>query len=211
MTLRASASLLWLFLGVCSSLGCFYIHAARVQQDITTGEKLWALDQRKADPALRRRLLETPPDMRATIDLKSPRTSSDPKPRLYWYSGLNPGFYASVQSERADLRRALALGVISPAELAELDAELDRQATRSIVRRGFELTPVVIAGSIRRIGLGDDVAEERTPESSRDWAVSSWFGRVRDTGDPTENLGLRRELPSRGDRLEDRCDFWMVP
>jgi hypothetical protein len=63
---------------------------------------------------------------------------------------------------------------ISPAEFAELDAERDRQATRSLVQRGFEITPVAIAGSIRRIGLAYDVAEERTPESMRDWAISSW-------------------------------------
>lgn len=105
-----AATALWLVLGVSSGLGCIPIFTPRVQQDITTGDKLLALKMAEACKppeelaALRADLLAHPPDMRASIDdgyMPAQKAAS-----ISSYSALNPGFYASLATERADLKRA---------------------------------------------------------------------------------------------------------
>ena len=189
-----TATAIWLVLGVCSALGCIPIFTPRVQQDITTGDKLAALRSAEADHSheelakLRADLLAHPPDMRAAIENGS-RTDADPPTQGVSYAFFNPGFYAPVSTERADLRRARDAGLLSADEYATLDAELERQAERSMVRRWFETESMAIAGSIRRGYLSRDRSVDRTPATVRNWASGFWVDDALRTGDAHSNAG----------------------
>ena len=93
---RAAATTLWLVIGACSALGCIPIITPRVQQDITTGDKLLAIKMAEgtAPPdqlaALRADLLVHPPDMRASIEAGY-RAYGDPPPPPSSYSPFDPG------------------------------------------------------------------------------------------------------------------------
>ncbi len=199
--MRASALLMWILLGLCTGLGCIPIFTPLVEQDITTGDKLFALEHAKdrddqagdhpsskppprySIDALRAELLAAPPDMRASINLRDYRDALKTAD-VQSYSILNPGFYAPVSTERADLARAHAAGLLSDAEFAELNAELDRQAQRSVVRRWFELNKVAVNGSFHQGYFGGDSATTRTPDSMRRWALGSWLHSVLESGSP---------------------------
>lgn len=202
LTPRRAAAAVWLVLGVSSGLGCIPIYTPRVQQDITTGDKLLALKMAETSKppeelaALRADLLAHPPDMRAAID--DGYMPAQKAVRISSYSALNPGFYASLATERADLKRARDAGLLSDAEFAELDADLGRQAERSFVRRWFETASVAISGSIRQGYFASDDCIERTPANVRAWASQSWLDRALESGDAHSNpaqeiwMGYRR-------------------
>lgn len=193
---RWAATAIWLLLGACSALGCIPIFTPRVQQDITTGDKLAALrlaedgDSHEELAKLRADLLAHPPDMRAAIE-NGYRTDADPPTQSVSYAFFNPGFYAPVSTERADLRRARDAGLLSAEEFAALDAELERQAERSMVRRWFETESMAIAGSIHRGYFSGDSSVDRTPATARNWASCYWLVKARQTGDAHSNAGQR--------------------
>ncbi len=194
-TLDTATRVLWLIIGTCSSLGCIMITTPRVEQSLTTGDKLWALeqargsDQSPVDDPLRAKVLATPPDLSAAIDLCR---YDDRKAVIEDYPALTPGLYASVRRERDDLERAHQAGILTDAQLHELSNEVDRQAQRSMVRRRYESTPVVIAGSISVRYLGSQYATEWTPQAARDWAIRVWLPEMRDAMKAEPNLQLHR-------------------
>ena len=120
---RISAAIVWLILGIAASTGCIPIIVPAVQQDITTGEKLRAIDfelkratlpnssgayteakyqSLSADQCreLRRRLIAGPPSMFACVYAESGTTQEN-------YSGFNPGMYEPEDRERIALSARL--------------------------------------------------------------------------------------------------------
>jgi hypothetical protein len=88
---------------------------------------------------LRTRLFSNPPSMYAEVD--TDRTADDPPLSPASYPIDAPGLYPPVDRERADLARAHAAGLLSDAELAELLATLEAQASRPAFRRASEQAP----------------------------------------------------------------------
>ena len=175
---RISATILWLLLGIAASTGCIPIIVPAVQQDITTGEKLRAIDfelkratlpnssgayteakyqSLSADQCreLRRRLIAGPPSMFAYVSAESGTTPEN-------YSVFNPGLYAPEDRERIALKRALDMGAVTQAEFDELTLEVGIQARRYLVRHGFETAIVALhvqTGYQRPNFVGDDVGD----------------------------------------------------
>lgn len=212
---RISTAILWLFLGIATSTGCIPIVVPAVQQDITTGEKLRAIDfelkratlpnssgaymaaeyqSLSADQCkeLRRRLLAGPPSMFAYVYAESGTTPEN-------YSGFNPGMYEPEDRERIALKRALDLGVVTQAEFDELTLEAGIQARRYLVRHGFETAIVALYVDTRhhsRIFVGSDVGDRnrwveyqwiRTTQSER----SGWPGHFGDPNMTSSNPFVR--------------------
>ena len=111
---RISAAILWLLLGIAASTGCIPIIVPAVQQDITTGEKLRAIDlelkratlqnssgaymeakyqslSAEQCKELRRLLIAGPPSMFAYVSAESGTTPEN-------YSVFNPGLYAPEEA-----------------------------------------------------------------------------------------------------------------
>ena len=185
---RISAAIVWLILGIAASTGCIPIIVPAVQQDITTGEKLRAIDfelkratlpdssgayteakfqSLSADQCkeLRRRLIEGSPSMLACVYAESGTTQEN-------YSGFNPGMYEPEDRERIALKRALDLGVVTQAEFDELTLEAGIQARRYLVRHGFETA--IVALYVRtefnsRMFVGNDVGDRNR------WVAYGWI------------------------------------
>lgn len=183
-----SAAILWLLLGIAASTGCIPIIVPAVQQDITTGEKLRAINfelkratlpdssgaftdakyqSLSADQCkeLRRRLLAGPPSMFAYVYAESGTTQEN-------YSCFNPGMYEPEDRERIALKRALDLGVVSQAEFDELTLEAGIQARRYLVRHGFETAIVALyvhTGYHSRMFVGTDVGDRNR------WVAYGWI------------------------------------
>jgi hypothetical protein len=185
---RISAAILWLVLGIAVGTGCIPIVVPVVQQDITTGEKLRAIDlelKRATIPnssgayteakyqtlsadqckELRRRLIAGPPSMFAYVYADSGTTQEN-------YSGFNPGMYEPEDRERIALKRALDIGVVTQAEFDELTLEAGIQAQRYLVRHGFETA--IVALYVRteyhsRMFVGNDVGDRNR------WVAYQWI------------------------------------
>ena len=185
---RISAAIAWLILGIAASTGCIPIIVPAVQQDITTGEKLRAIDfelkratlpdssgayteakfqSLSADQCkeLRRRLIEGSPSMLACVYAESGTTQEN-------YSGFNPGMYEPEDRERIALKRALDLGVVTQAEFDELTLEAGIQARRYLVRHGFETAIVALYVRTKfnsRMFVGNDVGDRNR------WVAYGWI------------------------------------
>ena len=139
------------------------IHIARIDQDITTGEKLQAIERARSGnitltsikptaestamiqgwaAQVRSLLLKNPPCLSAMVrDL--PNTPPE------GYSPLNPGLYSPVNTELADLTRALEAKAITQIEFAQFQTSLTDQSEHPPLRRMSESAPVAIAGTTR--------------------------------------------------------------
>lgn len=185
-----------LLLGVLP-LGCAYIRQPRAQESLTTGDKLRAIDAAErgypwweltlSDPAklnpmrerlpawcgeLRAQLLGNPPSMYAElweglVDEERPTT-------IQKYAGRSPGLYPPVDRERTDLRRAHAAGLLSDAELAELESLLTEQAKRPGFRLRSESREVFVEDGIT-FGVFGDSGIVSTPDSRRAQANCLWL------------------------------------
>lgn len=183
---RTIAASLWTGLSVAAGTGCIPIFSPIVEVQPTTGEQLRAIESRRQDikhgteggdilalDALRTRILRDQPSYVAIID-----TYSETKSPVPDYGILNPGLYMPLDRERLDLKRAHQAGLLADDELAELQAALDEQARRSLVRRWFETCPYAAYGSVHRAYLGGDHYEAYDPHQAdslarmrgaRDW------------------------------------------
>jgi len=179
-------------------VGCISIVQPRAQESLTTGEKLRAIDAAErgypwwelelTDPAkvnpmrerlpvwcveLRAQLLRNPPSMYAElweglVDEERPTT-------IQKYAGSGPGLYPPVDRERADLRRAHAAGLLSDAELAELESLLAQQAKRPGFRLRSESREVFVEDGITFGGLSGDLGIVSTPDSRQAQANDLWL------------------------------------
>ncbi|MBU3684151.1 MAG: hypothetical protein FGM39_09120 [Phycisphaerales bacterium] len=168
---------LWAILAVAAGTGCIPVFTPLVLQDVTTGEKLRSIHSVKHEwdsrpgalrpevlahtaarcDEFRALLLSRPPVMEATVHAPESTTPEG-------YGIFNPGMFNPVDRERTDLRRARDAGLLTAAECTELEATLDAQARRSLVRRAFETADVGVAGSMYFSLLGSGYE----PWSSRD-------------------------------------------
>jgi len=224
--IRLSAGILWLALGIAASTGCIPVVVPVVQHDITTGEKLRAIDYEmkrssvvaKADEdeaavkkrtdsiawctATRRRLLDGPVSMFAYVYDESGRTPEN-------YSFFHPGLYAPEDRERIDLKRALDAGAITRAEFDELTLAAGIQARRYLVRHGFETAIVALyvhTGYNDRAYVGGDVGDRNR------WLEHGWIRQQQqqspegDPNMPTTNPAARNFTEGRGGTA-----FYMEP
>ncbi|MBL9141466.1 MAG: hypothetical protein JNK53_06320, partial [Phycisphaerae bacterium] len=118
---------------------------------------------------LRARLVTGAPDYLAVIDTH--QNGNDP---IRNYGILNPGLYAPLDRERADLERAYAAHLITDQERAELLATLDEQGKRSLVRRWFETCPTAAVYSVHRVYLGSDQYEPYASATFRALGAEQW-------------------------------------
>lgn len=215
---RTAATALWSGIALAASTGCIPIVTSIVEVNPTTGEQLQAIHAARAeaaaggtrvDPAaldaVRARLLKDPPAYTAVIN-----TYSQTDEPINCYSFLNPGLYAPLDRERADLKRAHAAGLLSDAEHTELLALLEVQGKRSLVRRWFETCANATAYSVHNQYLSGSVystyesANPNAPDrrkaaedwlryslhdkqSERDWRITRgyrWYARIVMTPQP---------------------------
>lgn len=199
MSHRGAAAALWLVLAVCAGTGCIPIPVSVVETGLTSGERLRAIHQQLADldsmprnddptvvqmrmerrmelMGLRRQLLAHPLCMDASI-----HKWTDSKDFIADYWSCEPGLYAPVERELADLKRARDAGVLSQAELAELTKQVEFQALRSLVRRqSGDASEKLVPGTAMGY-FGQVWGVRSTPESRADCAleaVKRWSPRV---------------------------------
>lgn len=186
-----------LLLGVLP-LGCACIRQPRAQESLTTGDKLRAIDAAErgepwwertlSDPAklnpmrerlpvwcgdLRARLLGNPPSMYA--ELWEGLAYEERPTTIQKYAGRSPALYPPVDRERTDLRRAHSAGLLSDAELAELESLLAEQARRPGFRLRSESPEVFVEDGITFGGLSEDRGIVSTPDSRRAQANGLWL------------------------------------
>lgn len=222
-------------------VGCIAIRQPRAQESLTTGDKLRAIDAAErgypwweltlTDPAqlnpmrerlpvwcgdLRARLLGNPPSMYA--ELWEGLVHDERPTTIQQYAGRGPGLYPPVDRERADLRRAHEAGLLSDAELAELESLLAEQAKRPGFRLRSESREVFVEDGITFGGFGDDSGIVSTPDSRRAQANCLWLRlwvfdyanveRVAGAELPSADPNPPREKPTRPWR---NPSFWVDP
>lgn len=161
------AACTWSAIALAAGTGCIPIYVPSVEQDITTGDRLRAIETARqtkavaytkvppAPPPAPGKPVEwhEPPKTPCTdAELDAIRTELLSVPPsmgariALWrdapasdYSGWDPGLLEPVDRERRDLERARDAGILTSAQFAELSALLDDQARRQIVRHGWEL------------------------------------------------------------------------
>ena len=226
MSHRGAAAAVWLALAVCAGTGCIPIPVAVVQTGLTSGERLRAIHQeladldsmpRNDDPtvvqmrvdkrmellALRRQLLAHPLCMDASI-----HRWTDSKDFIADYWSCEPGLYAPVEQELADLKRARDAGVLNQAEFEELSQQVAFQALRSLVRRqSSDASEKLVPGTVTSY-FGQTYGVRSTPKSRakcaleavKRWSVSEDINATR-FGDWSRDVGggqawLVPELPA---------------
>jgi hypothetical protein len=192
------------------------IHIARIDQDITTGEKLHAIERARsgnitltsikptAESAakiqgwaaqVRSLLLNNPPCLWATVrDL--PNTTPE------GYSPFNPGLYAPVNTELADLTRALEAKAITHIEFVQFQTSLTEQSEHPPLRRMSESAPVAIAGTTRHAKFYEATAftdyddEPMRKEFQVTW-IAYWLYGCQ-AADAKDSVAANGEVPLRG-------------
>ncbi len=194
------------YLSLAFNTGCFF-YRPRVDQDITTGEKLraialtndpqfseWLAARRSMSPdhvrecalLTRMRLLSNPPNMRAVVRDIARTTPTN-------YSTFLPGLYSPVDVELADLHLARTAGAINDTEMQVLTAALAEQARIPLLRRASETAPVAIAGTVHYNAFSGPATlyNNSSDQASREaflgtwisvwvgaWTEAAWFGPI---------------------------------
>lgn len=230
---RTIALSLWSVLAVCVGTGCFPINVSAVEQEITTGDRLRAIEVRRnavtqAGPPrpsdarapsaaelafLRECLLLEPPSFRAEI---ARRGGDQP---IASYSEWSPSLYQSVDLEVRDLARARDAGVISVQEFEDFSTLARDQARRTIVRHrtgGTWSDDRFLADSIHTSIFGGSYGTQ--------WSVEACERRARQWVDSSINR-LRGQWTHRGETVETAkpgavpsasgprswADYWIDP
>ena len=176
---------------------CISINEPRAQESLTTGDKLraidlatrgepwWELDIYEPDrlTSMRERLPNWCQDLRARLLGNSPSMYAElwegrheERPTtVAEYAGRGPGLYPPVDRERTDLRRAHAAGLLSDAELAELESLLAKQSKRPAFRRPSEAREVFVEDGLTFGGLSGDRGIVSTPDNRRAHANGRWM------------------------------------
>ena len=208
---RLPAAGTWCAIALAVGTGCIPIYVPSIEQDITTGDRLHAIEAARIEKptALTKRPPPVPgqpadwrdpprtPCVYAELDAVRAQLLATP-PSMgarieTWhdapasdYSGWDPGLFEPVDRERRDLERARDAGILTSAEFAELSALLDDQARRQIVRHGWELTSERATWNSTFSHFFGSSFQARTPEArqerARGWVVMN-VERLRKAGD----------------------------